>query len=133
MALLGGCCCGAVRYQTVEKTFNATLCHCPTCRRASAAPSVAWYTVRRTDYHITAGAPVRYASSPGVTRTFCGACGTQLTYQRDDAPDELDVTVCSLDDPDRVAPVDHTFAMYRVAWDKPCDGLRDYARLRSEG
>ena len=133
MVLSGGCCCGAVRYETSERVFHATICHCPTCRRVAAAASVAWFTVPKSSYRLTAGAPSLFQSSEGVTRSFCGACGTPLTYARTDAPNEIDVTMCSLDVPDAVAPVDHTFASYRLAWDRASDGLPDYPRLRSEG
>lgn len=132
MSLQGGCCCGAVRYETSERVFHQTICHCPTCRRASGAPRVAWFSVARADFRVTAGAPAQFASSPGVTRSFCGACGTQLTYQRSDTPHEIDVTTCSLDDPETVAPRDHTFSMYRLRWDRGDDGRPHHARLRDQ-
>lgn len=132
MTLSGGCCCGAVRYETSDRVFHKTVCHCPTCRRASAAASVAWFSVAIGDYRITAGTPVRYHSSAEVTRTFCGACGTQLTYQRNGALDEIDVTTCSLDDPEPMAPEDHTFACYRLRWETIADGKPIYPQLRAE-
>lgn len=132
MGLLGGCCCGAVRYETSERVFHQTICHCPTCRRACAAPHVAWFSVARADYRITAGTPATFQSSPGVTRSFCGACGTQLTYARSDSPDEIDITTCSLDDPEPLAPRDHTFAMYRLSWDRGDDCTPHYAGLRGQ-
>jgi len=32
----------------------------------------------------------------------------QLTFEHEDFLDEIDVTTCSLDDPERVPPRDHT-------------------------
>lgn len=133
MKLSGGCCCGAVRYETSEPTFHPTICHCPTCRRAAGAASVAWFSVARSAYQIISGAPGRYRSSLHVTRTFCADCGTQLTYQRDDTPDEIDVTICSLDDPEALRPQDHTFVHYRLSWDVSADGLPEFERLRAGG
>ena len=80
----------------------------------------------------TAGNPVRYHSSAEVTRSFCGTCGTQLTYQRNGAPGEIDVTICSLDDPEAIAPADHTFARYRLSWDPIADGTPVYQQLRQQ-
>ncbi len=133
MPLLGGCCCGAIRYATIDSVTNATICHCPTCRRACGAPHVAWYSVALADYHVTAGTPGRYNSSAGVTRTFCGACGTQLTYAHHDWPDMIDVTVSTLDEPELVVPQDHTFTRYRLGWDVIGDGKPAFPRTRSEG
>ncbi|RSZ60759.1 GFA family protein [Massilia atriviolacea] len=132
MSLLGGCCCGAVRYETSDQVFHRTICHCPTCRRSCAAPHVAWFSVARADYRITAGRPAQWQSSRGVTRSFCGACGTQLSYARSDCPDEIDVTTCSLDDPEPLAPHDHTFDGYRLSWDRGDDGTPHYPGPRPQ-
>jgi hypothetical protein len=99
MALQGGCMCGAVRYEASGEPFNATLCHCVDCRRASGAPALAWFSVRGDALRWTRGMPARNASSPGVERLFCARCGTQLTWHGAGAADEIDVTLCSLDDP----------------------------------
>ena len=133
MPLIGGCCCGAVRFETSDQVSNATICHCPTCRRAAGAASVAWYSVAVAGYRITSGSPARFQSSAAVTRTFCGACGTPLTYSREDEPGTIAVTVCSLDEPQRLVPADHTFTRYRLDWDLICDGKPAFAGTRSEG
>lgn len=133
MTLSGGCCCGAIRYETSDRVFHKTSCHCPTCRRASAAASVAWFSVEHSAYQVTAGTPAQFHSSVNVTRTFCGACGTQLTYQHSGTPDQIDVTICSLDDPEPHAPQDHTFTAYRLSWNRSADGMPEYPQTRAEG
>jgi hypothetical protein len=125
--------CGAVRYEAAEEPFNVTLCHCVDCRRASGAPALAWFSVRRVALRWTRGSPTRNASSPGVERLFCSQCGTQLTWHGADASGEIDVTLCSLDDPDAIAPADHTFASQQVRWLHLADTLPRYTRTRSEG
>ena len=131
MLLHGGCCCGAVRYETSGMPYHQTICHCPTCRRTAGAASMAWFSVERSTYRITQGAPGRYQSSPTVTRSFCGQCGTQLTYENNELNGDLDITICSLDDPEALAPADHTFTAYRLGWDRASDGLPEYPQLRS--
>ena len=133
MLLTGGCYCGAVRYQTTGETRNRTVCHCPTCRRVSGAPNVAWFTVTQGEFAWVKGTARRFRSSELVERTFCGDCGSALTYARDDYPDELDVTMCTLDDQDAIAPVDQTFCQYRLAWVPQQASFREYQRTRSEG
>jgi hypothetical protein len=133
MGLQGGCMCGAVRYEADGEPFHATLCHCVDCRRASGAPALAWFSVRHDALRWTRGTPARHASSPGVQRQFCGRCGTQLTWHSDQAPHEIDVTTCSLDDPDTVPPADHTFHTQRVRWLHLADGLPRYPTFRANG
>ena len=133
MVLSGGCCCGAVRYETTEHVFHATICHCATCRRSAGAPSVAWFSVHLSDFDIISGSLASYQSSLHVTRGFCAECGTQLTYQRDDCPSEIDITLCSLDDPEITRPDDHTFVDFRLSWMVPGDDLPQFPRTRAEG
>ncbi len=129
----GGCFCGAVRYVVTAEPFNSTLCHCTMCRRASGAPCVAWFSVPRAGLHFTAGAPAWYASSPGIRRGFCAACGTQLTFEDARCPDELDVTTASLDDPETVPPGDHIYMQSHVRWLQLADSLPRFLRTRDEG
>ena len=113
--LRGGCACGSVRYEVSGPAFHRTLCHCATCRRVAAAPAVAWFSVRPQGYRVYQGPVAAYRSSAHVARTFCPTCGTHLTYARDGL-DEVDVTTCSLDDPEALAPTDQTFFRSRLRW-----------------
>jgi hypothetical protein len=83
---------------------------------------------------IVSGTPTRYRSSAKVLRTFCGACGTPLTYAHDDFPTGVDVTVCSLDDPEGFPPADHTWVSHRLRWlraDDHLPALPELARRRN--
>jgi hypothetical protein len=133
MLLTGGCHCGAIRYEVSGDPGNPTLCHCPTCRHVSGAPNVAWFTVPHNSFSWIQGSAREYRSSDHVVRTFCGDCGSQLTYARDDSPADIDVTMCTLDDQEVLAPVDQTFCQYRLSWVQDQARLRAYQRLRSEG
>lgn len=133
MTLTGGCACGAVRYETDAAPFHRTLCHCVDCRRAAGAPAVAWFSVPADALRWVRGTPALHRSSPQVERSFCAACGTPLGYRNDAWPAEIDVTTCSLDDPEAAAPRDHTFAFQRVSWMRVDDGMPVYPRSRGEG
>jgi hypothetical protein len=114
-SLQGGCLCGAVRYRIDAPPLEAEICHCATCRRAAGAQSVAWATVPAESFAWTAGTPAEHASSPGITRTHCAACGTSLTFQS--APDSIDVTIASLDDPEAVPPTKEIWLSHRLSWE----------------
>jgi hypothetical protein len=126
LPLEGGCLCGAVRYRIAAATRSASVCHCRTCRRAAGAPSVAWATVPFDGFAFTAGAPARFASSPGVTRTHCAACGSSLTFQID--PEAIDVTLASLDDPEALPPTHEIWVSHRIAWQAVDPGRPRHAR-----
>ncbi|HKC49623.1 MAG TPA: GFA family protein [Myxococcota bacterium] len=127
----GGCLCGAVRYRATGAAGNATLCHCQTCRRASGAPTVAWVTFAARAFGFTRGDPLRYRSSPLVLRTFCGRCGTPLSYARDDEPESIDVTTISLDRAAELAPRDHTWTRHALPWMRGLDALPHFPEKRS--
>jgi len=93
----GGCLCGAVRYRVNGSIESVAHCHCNSCRRSAGAAFVTWFTVPRERHEWTKGAPKRFSSSPGVTREFCGTCGTELAYSNEKAAKTIDLTIGSLD------------------------------------
>ena len=126
----GRCLCGSVRYECGPLLCPPTLCHCESCRRASGAHALGWITVASRDLAFTQGRPVEFQSSPGRLRGFCGACGSPLTYRNEARADEVDVTLGTLDAPERVQPNDHIWMEDAAAWDQPQDGLPCHARGR---
>ena len=107
--LQGGCYCGAIRYETDGTPFQETNCHCSICRRTTGAPFVTWFSVPRTRFRLLRGEPTGFKSTAKATRSFCSRCGTQLTFEHDDFSDEITISTCSLDEPERVAPKDHIY------------------------
>ena len=130
LELTGRCLCKAIRYGCGPLLYQPTLCHCESCRRAAGAHAVGWLTVKRSDLRWSGAAPREFESSPGVHRAFCGQCGTPLTYRSAQRPTEIDVTICSLDNPALAAPVDHIWMQDALPWDRPGDGLPQHAAGR---
>ena len=128
--LTGRCLCSAIRYRCGPILYPPTLCHCESCRRASAAHAVGWVTVNSGDLTFTRAAPREFSSSPAVVRTFCDRCGTPLTYRNSERPTEIDITLCSLDDPDLAPPADHIWTQDGPGWDDGLDRLPRYPRGR---
>lgn len=112
-AVEGGCLCGAVRYRAGGEASDVTHCHCTICRRASAAPFVPWATFRAADFSFTKGTPGTFASSGHAQRSFCPQCGTPLTFQLLDKRDEIDITLCSMDAPEKLTPTSHIWSTLR--------------------
>jgi hypothetical protein len=91
--LTGGCFCGQIRYEVTGTPFFETLCHCSICRRTTGSAIVGWFTVRRSGFRIVSEEPKVIRSSDCATRSFCTTCGTQVTFQFDQWPQVIDVTI----------------------------------------
>ncbi|MBI4205623.1 MAG: GFA family protein [Betaproteobacteria bacterium] len=128
--LKGGCFCGRIVYEATGAPFHETNCHCSICRRTTGAPFVAWFTVSQSRFRFVRGEPTRFKSTSKGTRSFCPRCGTQLTFEHEDFADEIDVTTCSLDDPNGLPPRDHTRTSSRLSWIKLADQLPEYQESR---
>lgn len=97
---------------------------------------VAWIGVKRALFSWTAGIPTKFCSSPNGnapnhkhmlfffffieslvgTRSFCPKCGTQILFEFTNAPEELDVTIASLDDPNQTPPKVHLWLSSSPSW-----------------
>jgi hypothetical protein len=69
-----------------------------------------------------------FASSEGVTREFCGRCGSQLFWSRDDRPDVVCIAVGTVEGDPGGRPEAHIFESDRACWVEIGDALPRYAR-----
>jgi len=130
MAIEGGCFCGAVRYSATANPLGSMVCHCRTCRAVAGAPVVPWVTFDKSAFAWTRGQPAILKSSSSVTRTFCSACGTPLGYENAGTPTEIDITTCSLDDPNAFPPTHHSWLSHDLNWIRLGDGLPTYPKSK---
>jgi hypothetical protein len=119
----GHCLCGALVYKVAGPLTHACHCHCESCRRAAGAPFVTWVTAPRASFEVLAGDLAIIRSSPQVERGFCRDCGATLSYAYQGRPDEIDITVVSLDHPESVVPQAHLFVSEKLPWVSINDGL----------
>ena len=124
----GGCLCRAIRYRITAAPRVTSFCHCRSCRLAAGAPAVAWVVVPRDALVFDQGEPVGFASSPGKRRTFCGRCGTPLTYQTEDSPDTIDIQTATLDDPGAFPPDREIWLEHKISWMATNERFAPYPR-----
>lgn len=117
--MTGGCQCGAVRYATFAKSERAGICHCRMCQKAVGGPFFAWVAVNVSDLEWTRGAPAWFSSSSAADRGFCARCGTPLHFRYRKRPEQIDVTIGSLDDPRAVMPTMVMGIESRLDWCAP--------------
>lgn len=104
--ITGGCLCGRIHYRIELPPRLVVHCHCRLCQLASGALFLTWATFDASAFHLTAGGPVVNESSATGRRHFCADCGTPLMMTVEGDLDQIDVTLASLDEPDRF-PVEH--------------------------
>ena len=129
----GGCMCGAVRYRVSGETVLVEFCHCEDCRRATGAPVMAWAAFRHRAFDWIKGEPTKFNSSPSVTRTFSGCCGTSLTISDERYADDIYVAPATFDESHTLAPEIHIWRSERLPWLETADRLPRYVRFEYEG
>ena len=121
----GSCLCGKIRFNITSAPTTVCICHCSICRRSVGAAGVAWASFAHDSLEID-GEVSWHRSSSHARRGFCGACGTSLFFATDRHRSEIEVTVASLADADKVAPRYHSWAPSKLAWQHIGDGLPRY-------
>ncbi|MCH9693351.1 MAG: GFA family protein [Gammaproteobacteria bacterium] len=124
----GGCFCGAIRFSIDAPESHACICYCHSCQRSAGAPCVAWATYEKDTLKIVQGVVHSHRSSPGVSRGLCSACGTCISYENEERPGEIDLSLNALDDP--AAPVlrAHIWTEDKQPWTVICDDLPVFTR-----
>lgn len=117
MTIVGGCHCGAIRYQAEGEPITHALCHCTDCRRHAGAPMVGWIMYPQAAVKVTKGQPKIYASSTDGRRHFCPDCGTCLFFTNAVVlPGIIDVQSATSDDPGAFPPRVNVQAAERMPW-----------------
>ncbi|QGX98812.1 GFA family protein [Roseovarius faecimaris] len=124
--ITGRCFCGAVRYATPGPVLWAGHCHCDSCRRATSAPFTSFFGVPRASVRWEGELKTNATSNGRVKRLFCGACGTQMTYQYEGWPDETHLYAATLDNPQSFAPKAHFHYAEKLPWVRITDDLPKY-------
>jgi hypothetical protein len=70
----------------------------------NASRAVAWAMFQEAQVTFLRGSLTTYASSPEGKRGFCSVCGTQICFTAEYIPGLIDITIGSLDRPDKIAP-----------------------------
>src|SRR5438270_7058594 len=91
--LLGGCGCGAVRFEISEPPLDAIYCHCTRCQRrtgtaasANAVTAPGSFRVVQGEEHLRAWRP-----DDGAEKWFCGLCGAALFSRTPGEPPRIGV------------------------------------------
>ena len=121
----GHCYCGAVSFRVSGESDWIGHCHCESCRRQSGSVMTTFAGFREDQVVFTGAMPNRYRSDDGVTRSFCGQCGSPVAYQSVGQPGQIHMQLGLFDDLEPLAPRDHSFRNEKVSWLRADEHLPD--------
>ncbi len=146
LPIMGGCLCGAVRYESTQPPITGGYCHCNMCRKAYGSLFTAMIKFHRNHFRFIKGEADYHRSSDLARRGFCSDCKSPLVFAYDDQS-TLFVLGGTLDYPGNW-PFDtkgwwgHAFVEDKVSWYEIKDGLTqhkqtagflDEAKMKLEG
>ncbi|MGB2831917.1 MAG: GFA family protein [Methylotenera sp.] len=126
LPIQGSCLCGAIQFRINQVPTSVSICHCSSCRKSVGASSVSWLTVARESLVFTKEKPQIFQSSVKVLRTFCGKCGSSLTYQSEDTPATIDVTTSTISNPEDYPPTEEVWLSHQLPWDVNYESIPKY-------
>lgn len=118
-SIVGGCLCGAVRYQITAAPIITRLCWCRDCQYWAAGNATV--NVCFPSDAITIDGELRDYSSIAdsgnvMHRRFCPVCGTHMFSGSDARPHLIFVRAGTLDDPNIAQPAANIWASSAPAW-----------------
>jgi hypothetical protein len=131
MKTTGHCLCGAIQYEYDGEPLDVIHCHCDSCRRQTSSPVATFVMVPTATLRFTRGQAKEFVSSPGVRRSFCGACGAPIAYRTERRPDVVDLFAGTLAEPALVSPSCHVYAAEQLPWFEVLDDLPRYVQTRA--
>lgn len=131
----GSCLCGGVTYEVTAPIERLGHCHCRMCRKAHGAAFATYGRVSARAFRFTSGERLvkRYQSSVPVTRSFCGDCGSNLTFSYAPLPEVLWIAAGSFDEDPGVRPLSHCFVASKAPWHELTDDLKQYPDFPDAG
>ena len=119
----GHCYCGGVQFEAIGTPIWVSHCHCESCRRHCASVMATFVGYSPEQITFSGILPANFASEDGVKRSFCGQCGSPISYESDRWKDQVHLYLGIFDEPEKIQPEDHVFCEGKIAWLNIDDGL----------
>ncbi|MET4633543.1 hypothetical protein ABIE08_001456 [Kaistia defluvii] len=130
---VGGCACGAIRYETSQDPVAELHCQCRQCQQRSGTGHSSYLAFgKRSDMKISgeaSGWQVAGDSGNLKVHAFCPTCGTPVYVTFVAMPEMIAIHAASLDEPERFQPQFVTYASGGFAWDTMDAALTRFERM----
>ena len=126
----GGCGCGSIRYQLLDKPMFVHCCHCDDCQRLTGSAFVLNAIIETQAVKVLRGKPVavpvpRENGPHDIYR--CPKCQTALWSEYGRRPNLRFVRVGTLDKPGTLKPDVHIYTRWKANWLKLPKGTKIHA------
>ncbi len=115
----GQCLCGAAKYQAQAIGTRIGHCHCSMCRKFHGAAFATFAEAASDQFTWLQGEDnlQSYTASNGSTRRFCATCGSSMTFEPADNPDNLiEFALGTLDSGPSITADAHLYTDNCVNW-----------------
>lgn len=130
---IGGCACGAIRYEATGTPLVELHCQCLDCQKRSGTGHSSYLTFAEGAEVAVMGAARtwRVAGDSGADKhhAFCPTCGTPVYLTFPARPDLIAIHAASLDDPSQFSPQMVTYGARAWPWDTMDSALRTFERM----
>jgi hypothetical protein len=135
----GGCACGFIRYQLLDKPMFVHCCHCDDCQRLTGSAFVLNAIIETQAIKLLCGKPVavpvpRENGPHDIYR--CPRCHTAVWSDYGRKPNVRFVRVGTLDKPGALKPDVHVYTRWKAKWlklPKRTPSFRDYYNTSNSG
>ena len=115
--VMGGCQCGAVRYELRGRPVELVVCHCKECQRQSGSAFGMSLIVPSGSFRLLSG-DLKFFTvvcDSGRTKTcaFCRDCGTRVYHSSNNT---ISVKPGTLDDTSSLRPTHHYWTKRKQPW-----------------
>jgi len=129
--IVGGCMCGAVRYESTADPVMQASCYCRDCQRSTGGAFAPVVLVPKDAFKLTKGELKHYEvtgdSGNKVSRGFCADCGSPIIGVLSAMP-FIGIKAGSLDDPNQFHPTASIFVASAPAWAPHFPGVPTFPR-----
>lgn len=128
--LMGGCSCGAIRYEIRSFPLLLYACHCTDCQKASGSAFALNMAVATRHLHFVQGSLKgwhhRSRSGLSVTTWFCGDCAARIYGEREGRSHIMNIRAGTLDDTSWLVPVAQIYMKSAQPWVQPLRNAECY-------
>lgn len=132
LPLVGGCQCGALRYEVSAAPVMVYNCHCTNCQKIGGGAFSTPVTIIEAAFAFTKGEPakVHWTSDAGTQRwgTYCADCGSRIAHGQTPSKGVLSLRGGTLDDTSWIEPVGDTWLRSKQAWVQIPEGRLTFER-----
>ena len=120
LPLVGGCACGALRYEVSAAPVMIYNCHCANCQKTSGSAFNVSVTIIEPSLAFTKGEArsIEWPSDAGTIRTgfLCGGCGSRIAQGSRPSRGVLSLRAGTLDDTSWIEPVGDIWTKSAQPW-----------------